>query len=273
MILPKNSRTFFTIINQFDRGIRYSFGRFDRVLEPGIRLNFPFYHQVFKISTTDKVDQLHQLSLISSDNVTYKVDASVQYRVVNPEKAMNNVDNYVKGIHERSMMALRNTLSSKSINEVLQQSTTIQEKLLENLKDLEENWGVKVASIQFRDIKFDESMTRAMATRAEADRNAEAKIIQARADVQTAEEYNKAAKIYSENPVTLRLREFELLRSIAKEGKSTIYFVPSNVLDFGQPNLTSSSSGKVGLASLVDLLKDPKDNKDVKYQHVKKLIV
>lgn len=160
----------------------------------------------------------------------------MQVRVVDSNKALLNVSDIWKAIGEKCQMQLRDVLSSMSVNDILHKRDNVTKAVIDRLAPTEDSWGVKVLAVQLKDISFDESMKRAMATKAEADRQAEAKVINAEADVATAEMYKKAAAIYAENPITLRLREFQLWSSVAKNPNSTIFVVPSNVLDFVKSN-------------------------------------
>lgn len=236
-----NKRGFFTIIRQYKRGVKMGFGKYLGTMEPGIRLNLPFYHKFVHVDMREHIANIKKQSLISRDNVTFYVDASVQYKIVDPEKAVFNVDDLHNNVNERCQMQMRNILSSLEINEILHNREDISQRFMDNLESIQEDWGVKITTVQIRDISFEESMRRAMAVKAEADRNAEAKIINARADVLTAKEYQEAAKIYGENPVTLRLREYQLWSSVSKNPNNTIYVVPSNIVD-GLSQLTKSRS-------------------------------
>ena len=132
-------------------------------------------------------------------------------------------------------MAIRQELSNYEINEILECRQEMGKRMLLSLSKEEENWGLKFFSLDIQDIQFDEVMKRAMSVKAEADRNALAKVINAEADVKTAEMYKKAAEIYKENPITLRLREYQLWQSVSKNPSNTIYVVPSNILDVLKP--------------------------------------
>ena len=224
-------RGFLTEIPAYMKGVRMSFGKFDKSLGPGLNWAIPIYHKVYKVDMRHNVVDLKQQSVISSDGVTLYVDATAQYKIVDDAKAILNVSGVGSAVLERCQMQLRNHLSACDVNDILRKQGDISKQVTESLAQLEEEWGTKVLSVQIKNISFDESMRRAMATEAEAHRSAQAKVINAKADVETAEEYNKAAKIYAENPVTLRLREFQLWSSVSKNPASTIYVVPSNICD------------------------------------------
>jgi regulator of protease activity HflC (stomatin/prohibitin superfamily) len=225
-------RDIITVIPQHMRGIRLSFGKFDKVLEPGLNLNIPIYHKIYKVDIRESLVQLPKQFLVTGDGVTINVEASVQYKVVDPQKSMLNVSAVQNSLVERSQMQLRNILSAMSVNDILHKRGDISQKIIADLKDLENDWGVKIISVQIKDISFDETMKRAMAITSEAQRNAEAKIIHANADLEIVNIYSKAAEIYKENPISLRLREFQLWNSISNNPNTTIYVVPSNICDF-----------------------------------------
>jgi len=224
-------RNFFTIIKESQRGVKLNFGKYTQTLDPGIRLNLPFYHQIYKVNMADRVADMTKQSLISKDNVTFYIDSSVRYRVVDAKKSLLDVTNLSTMLMDICQMNLRKILGSLEINEILHDLGDVSSKIKNSLKILEDEWGITISSIQIKDISFDETMKRAMAVKAEADRNAEAKIINANADVQTAKIYGDASKIYAENPISLRLREFQLWNSVSKNPNNTIYVIPSSILD------------------------------------------
>jgi len=225
-------RNFFRIVNENQRGVRLIFGKFDKVLEPGIRLSIPIIHQFDKVDIRDQMSIIPQQQLISKDNVSLTVDASVQYRVSDVYKAYFKVEDYEDNVIERCKMQIRDVLSSMEVNEILHNKSEINNKFMDKIGDIKDDWGITISRIQLQDISFDESVKRSMAMKAEADRNAEAKIINARADTETAKQYAEAAKIYAENPITMRLREFQLWSGIANKPNNTFFVIPSNLLDF-----------------------------------------
>lgn len=230
--VPK--RKFFTIVPAYKSGIRLTLGKYSGEVNPGFRLDIPFVHDIYLLDNRDIVGTIPKMQVISADNVTFEVDASIQYKIRDSKKALLNVRHIDDAVIERCKMELRNTLSSMKINETLEKKSDISRIVSKALIDIEQDWGVSIWTIQIRDIKFDESMKQAMSTVAEATRQAEAKIINAKADIETAKRYSEAAQIYSENPMTVRLREFQLWNSVSKNPSTTIYVVPSNLLDFAK---------------------------------------
>lgn len=231
--LSKSShRNFFTIVPEYESGIRLNFGKFTSEIKPGLRLDLPIYHQINTLDTREKIHTIPTMQLISADNVTFKVDACVQYRILDAKKALLAVVDVEHAIIERCKMEMRDKLSSMAVNDVLRCKTEITKYVLNAISSVKDDWGIEVSTVQIKDVEFDESMKKAMSTVAEASRQAEAKIINAKADIETAKQYNEAAKIYSENPMTVRLREFQLWNSVSKNAGTTVYVVPSNLLDF-----------------------------------------
>lgn len=223
-------RTFLKIINAYETGIRFNFGKFGTELKPGLRLCIPVFHTIRIVDMREMIHSIPMMQVISSDNVTFEVDAALQCRVTNGTDAILKVYGLRDAILEKCKMELRNILSSMTLNEILQNKSDLSKKLLERMNH-QTNWGVEFNFAQIKDIKFDDSIKAAMMIVAEATRQAEAKIINAKADIETAKQYNEAAKIYAENPMTVRLREFQLWNSVSKNPGSTIFVVPSNLLE------------------------------------------
>lgn len=251
-LLAPQTRSFFCIVPQNCRGIRLNFGRFSTSLEPGIRLELPFYHNILLLDIREKIETIPTVRAISSDSVTFSVDASVQFKIIDTKKALLNVRDAGAELLEKCKMELRGHLSLATITEILQRKTEISKTVLDSVTPTALEWGIEVSSIQIKDIEFDESMKNAMTTVAEATRHAEAKVINARSDVETAKQYHQAARIYSENPMSVRLREFQLWQSVSRNEGTTIYVVPSNLLDFvnqvkapSQPYVAPSSGPTV----------------------------
>lgn len=225
------SRNFFKFVPQNMQGVRLFLGKKQSSIMPGFNWNLPYVHDIWLVDMRQRVKEIPTMQVISSEGVTFQVNASLQCQVVDSEAALLNVEYVMDAVLEKCKMELRDMLSSMEINKILSGRGEISNEVKNKLQNLEQEWGVKIISVQIRDIEFDESIKKSMSVKAEADRLAEAKIINADADVKTAEIYNEAAKIYSENPITLRLREFQLWTTVSSNPNSTIYVVPSNLLD------------------------------------------
>jgi len=227
-----NARTIFTVIKEYERGVRLNFGKFRSVLEPGLRLEIPIYHTIYKVDLKNQILNIPKQSLISKDNITFTIDSTVQFKIVDVKKSVLNVYNLNFMLPERCQMSMRQILSSLDINGILHGLKDIPNLVKSSLLNVESEWGIEIINVQIRDIEFDDSVKRAMGTKAEAERNAEAKLINAEADVKTAEKYAQAALIYKENPITLRLREFQLWTTVSQNKNTQFFVIPSNLLDF-----------------------------------------
>lgn len=232
------NRKFFTVIYEYEKGVTFTLGKLTSVKEPGFRIVVPFLQWMWKADMRVNLENLHRQDVITSDNVTIKVDGVVQYRVVDPAKAICNVDRvgyYRRGvdsvIKELAQLKLREELSHHDVNEILNNRELLSRQLLEGTQKITSEWGIELQSIRIKDIIFDESMTRAMAKKAEAERIAEAKMINAEVDVKTAKKYEEASAIYKNDPTAMRLRELEAFTRMASEPSNMTILIPAQILD------------------------------------------
>lgn len=220
-------RTFFTVVDTNFKGIRLRLGKNSGNIDSGFHLYIPFIDEIHLIDMSERVEKLKYQTLISKDNVSVKLDSSIQYQVTNPYKALFDVKDFKQTILERASVSIRETVSSSSINDLLHNSGNVRKSILNNIGDTE-HWGIKIIGVNIKDIIFDDSMKKSMATVAEANRLADAKIINARADIETAKLYKEAAALYDDEKA-LKLREFQLLTTLSHNPASTIYFYPSDI--------------------------------------------
>jgi regulator of protease activity HflC (stomatin/prohibitin superfamily) len=241
-------RNFFRIVDQYEKGVTFTLGKLTAVKDPGIRLKIPFIQQMWKADMRTTLNRLDRQEIVTRDNVAIKVDGVVQFRVIDPRKAICNVSGVgsfekdssgegyhrvgvEKAINELAQLKIREVLSHSDVNEILRNREDLGNKLTEGTNALVDDWGVEIHSIRIKDINFDESMTRAMAKTAEAHRVAEAKIINAQADIETAKKYEEAAEIYGKNPTAMRLRELEAFTRLASEKSNCTILIPTQILD------------------------------------------
>lgn len=231
MTTVMKSMALFKIVPEYCRAVRFNFGKFDSVLKPGIRLRIPVYHQIIEVDMRETMADVPKQTLISKDCISFTATGSVQYRIIDAEKAVINVDNIHHNIIEKAQMEMKSVLTSMSIKDILEKQHNLSEQLQEGMTATNNRWGIVIESIQIKDIQFDQQTKQSMSVEAEATRNSAAKLINANADIETAKIYSEAAKIYSENPITLRLREFQLWQQVSKNPASSIYVIPSNLLN------------------------------------------
>lgn len=175
----------------------------------------------------EQVGNIPYQTLISKDNVTVSLDSSIHIKPVNAYNMLFNVKKFNEAITERASTAIRSVVSSMDINDLLHNNDNVRNAITSAIGDVS-NWGIEVTNVNIKDIRFDESMMKSMATRAEADRLAQAKIINAEADIEVAKKFREAAELY-DNLDAFKLREMQLLTSISKNPNATIYFYPTSI--------------------------------------------
>ena len=230
------SRGLFKIVKAYQEGVWLAFGKYQNTKKPGFRLCIPFYHQTLVYDKRVFTVDLPKQKLVSTDNVTFHVDATLQYEISDVTKAALNVYGIDKSIQDRAQISIRNELSQVRIQDMLANRAEIGKKLVSSLHELIDEWGVHVHVLEPKNFEFDETMVRAMAKEAEAERSAKAKIIQANADIEVAEKYNEAAKFYKDDEVSMKLREINLVQSVAKEPSSKMIFVPTSFFQMFKPD-------------------------------------
>ena len=226
-----SKRSFLTIIKAYEKGVYLKFGELQGIKDPGLRLNIPVYHKVMKVDMRSTVDQLGYQELYSEgENVTFHVNGTVQYRVVDPLKATLNVDEYWTNTRIRAQNSIREHLSGMPIDDISAKREQLNEILKEDLSQLESDWGIRVERVQLENIKFDDSLKAMMSQKAKAQRSADSKVIQAKANIETAKKYAEASKEYEDSPVSLQLRQLDMLQSIASHDSVKFVFYPLEVL-------------------------------------------
>ncbi|WP_026897353.1 slipin family protein [Daejeonella oryzae] len=223
------------ILNEYERGVVFRLGR---VLEggvkgPGIILLIPFIDRMVKVSLRTVVMDVPPQDVITSDNVSIKVNAVIYFRVIQPQKAIIEVENYLMATSQFSQTTLRSVLGQSELDDLLSQREKINHKLQQIIDTNTEPWGIKVSTVEVKQIDLPQEMQRAMAKQAEAERERRSKVISAEGEFQASQRLADAAKILAEQPSALTLRYLQTLREIATENNSTTIFpVP---IDFMKP--------------------------------------
>jgi regulator of protease activity HflC (stomatin/prohibitin superfamily) len=226
------------ILPEYERGVVFRLGRL-RPYEygPGIFFLIPIADRMVRVSLRTVVHDVPPQDVITRDNVSVKVNAVIYFRVMNPRKAIVEVENYHYATSQLSQTMLRSVLGQHELDELLSQRERLNTKLQEDLDRDTDPWGIKVSKVEVKHVDLPVEMQRAMAKQAEAEREKRAKIIHAGGEYQASEMLAKAAEIISQNPVTLQLRYLQTLTEIASEKNSTIIFpLPIDLLKafFGQ---------------------------------------
>jgi len=220
------------ILPEYERGVVFRLGRLrPQDYGPGIFFLIPIVDRMVRVSLRTVVHDVPPQDVITRDNVSVKVNAVVYFRVVYPRKAIVEIEDYAYGTSQLSQTLLRSALGQHELDELLTQRERLNAKLQEDLDRDTDPWGIKVTKVEVKHVDLPESMQRAMAKQAEAEREKRAKIIHAAGEYEASEQLAKAATTISQNPVTLQLRYLQTLTEIAVEKNSTIIFpVPVDFL-------------------------------------------
>ena len=230
MILSSSIR----ILREYERGVIFRLGRLiggDGLKGPGLILLIPVIDKMVKVSLRTVVLDVPPQDIITSDNVSIKVNAVVYFRVIEPQKAIVQVENFLAATSQISQTTLRSVLGQSELDDLLSQREKINHKLQQIIDSQTEPWGVKVSNVEVKQIDLPQEMQRAMAKQAEAERERRSKVIAAEGEFQASQRLSDAAKILSENSSALTLRYLQTLREIATENNSTTIFpVPIDIL-------------------------------------------
>jgi len=218
------------VVREYQRGVVFRFGRVRRVRDPGIRFMIPLVDRMQKISLRTVTQPIQSQQIITKDNVSIGVAAVSYYRRVDPVKSIVEIENVETAIDQIAQTTVRNVVGRSSLDQVLSQTESLNEAIKNILDVTSERWGVLVVLVELKDIELPESMKRAMAREAEAEREKRAKIIAAEGEALSAGKLAEAADVITDHPIALQLRNLQVLGEIAVERNSTIIF-PAQFLD------------------------------------------
>ncbi|MBI4283761.1 MAG: slipin family protein [Chloroflexi bacterium] len=219
------------IVKQYERGVVLRFGRLVGLRNPGFNLIIPLVDRMTKVSLRIVTTVLEPQEVITRDNVTVKVDAVVYFMVIEPVKAVINVENYREAITQLALTTLRSVLGQSELDELLAHRDQINLRLREIIDEQsEEPWGVRATLVEVKDVLLPEAMQRAMARQAESEREKRAKIIHAEGEKDAASTLAEAAKIINNQPATLQLRYLQALVEMSGERNSTIIPLPVDII-------------------------------------------
>ncbi|HUB92981.1 MAG TPA: slipin family protein [Verrucomicrobiae bacterium] len=219
------------IVNQYERGVIFRLGRVQgQVKQPGMRLIVPLVDQMRKVSMQIVTLPVDSQKIITKDNVSIDVAAVAYYQITDPIKAVVEIQNVVSAIYQFAQTTVRNVVGQSSLDEVLSSTESINNNIKTILDQTTGKWGVNVTMVELKDIQLPDTMQRAMAKQAEAEREKRAKIIAAEGEQLSAAKLGEAADIISAHPIALQLRNLQVLSDIATEKNSTIVF-PAQFMD------------------------------------------
>ena len=222
----------FRILREYERGVIFFLGRFQIVKGPGLIIVIPGVQQMVKVDLRTMVYDVPTQDVISRDNVSVKVSAVIYFRVIDAERAIINVEDFFEATSQLAQTTLRSILGQHELDEMLAQRDRLNEGIQKLLDEQTESWGIKVANVEIKHIDIDESMIRAIAKQAEAERERRAKVIHADGELQASAKLLEAARTLSGQPQALQLRYMQTLTEVARDRSSIIVFpLPIDLLE------------------------------------------
>ena len=212
------------ILREYQRGVVFTLGRFTGVKGPGLIILIPFVQQMLRVDLRTVVHDVPSQDVISKDNVSVRVNAVLYFRVIDPERAMIQVEDFLMATSQLAQTTLRSVLGKHDLDEMLAERDKLNNDIQEILDAQTDAWGIKVANVEIKHVDLNETMVRAIARQAEAERERRAKVINAEGEQQAAQKLLEAAQILCQRPEAMQLRYLSTLNVIANEKTSTIVF-------------------------------------------------
>jgi regulator of protease activity HflC (stomatin/prohibitin superfamily) len=221
------------VLREYERGGVFTLGRFTGVKGPGLIILIPFVQQMVRVDLRVIVQDVPTQDVISRDNVSVKVNAVIYFRIVDPERAIIKVEHFMAATSQLAQTTLRSVLGKHELDEMLAERDRLNADIQQILDQQTDAWGIKVANVEIKHVDINESMVRAIAKQAEAERLRRAKVINAAGEQQAAEKLVEAGKLLAAEPRAMQLRYFAALHDIASERSSTIVFpLPMDLLSW-----------------------------------------
>ena len=225
----------FRILREYERGVVFLLGRFHKVKGPGLVLVIPIIQQMVRVDLRIRVLDVPEQDVISRDNVSVKVNAVVYFRVIDAEKSIIQVEDFMNATSQLAQTTLRSVLGQHELDEMLSERERLNADIQQSVDEQTDAWGIKVSNVELKHVDLDDRMIRAIAKQAEAERLRRAKIIDAEGEFQAAEKFLKAAEILAKQNQAMQLRYLTTLQTIAGDKTNTIVFpLPLEFMrDFG----------------------------------------
>jgi len=221
------------IVKEYERGVIFRLGRLVGAKGPGLFFIIPIFDKMVKVDLRTVTFDVPVQEVITRDNVPVRVNAVVYYRVIDPEKAVIQVENYHEATSQISQTTLRSIIGQVELDQLLSEREELNKRLQQIIDEATDPWGVKVSTVEIKDVELPKEMQRAMASQAEAERNRRARIIQAEGERQAAEKLAEASRILGESKYALYLRTLQTIAEVSAEGSTTIVLpLPMELLEF-----------------------------------------
>ena len=212
------------ILREYDRGVVFTLGRFWKVKGPGLVLIIPGIQQMVRVGLRTVVMDVPSQDVISRDNVSVKVNAVVYFRVIDPEKVIIQVEDYLNATSQLAQTTLRSVLGKHELDDMLAERERLNIDIQKSLDAQTDAWGIKVSNVEIKHVDIDETMVRAIARQAEAERERRAKVIHAEGELQASEKLLQAAQVLAQEPQAIQLRYLETLTVIGANNNTTVVF-------------------------------------------------
>lgn len=214
----------FRILREYERGVVFLLGRFHKVKGPGFIILIPFVQQMVRVDLRIVTMDVPSQDLISKDNVTVRVNAVLYFRVLDPQKAIINVENYLEATSQLAQTTMRSVLGQHELDEILSARDTLNADLQRILDQSTDGWGIKVSAVEIKHVDLDESMIRAIARQAEAERSRRAKVIHATGELEASKQLLEAAHVLAQQPEAIQLRYLQTLTEISSDNSKILVF-------------------------------------------------
>ena len=219
-------------IDEYERGVKFSKGKFSKIMQPGWNLVLPIFESYKKIDIRTKVVDVPEQDVITKDNVSVRINAVIYYKIFDASKAILEVENFYYAVSQLAQTTMRNVVGSVSLNELLGEREKISVEICKIIDEATDPWGIKVENVELKDVSLPEEMKRVIARAAEAEREKEAILTKAKGEVEASKNLAIAAETMSSTPGALHLRTLSTINDISSDQSNTIIFcLPIEVLE------------------------------------------
>lgn len=238
LLLPSSVK----ILREYERGVVFRLGRLSSLKGPGMRFLIPIIDQMVRVDLRTVTLNVPPQEVITKDNVTVRVNAVAYFRVLDPDRAITEVEDYLMATSQIAQTTLRSVLGKAELDSLLSERERLNQELQSIIDEQTEPWGVKVSTVEVKDVELPQDMQRAIALQAQAERERRAKIIGAEGEYQASQKLADAAEIMSQNPATLQLRYLQTLLQIGVNNTTIVFPIPINLLESLQGVLRASGA-------------------------------
>ena len=218
-------------INEYERGIKFTRGKFSKIMKPGWCIVLPIFQSFKKVDIRTKAVDVPEQDAITKDNVSVRINAVIYYKIFDASKAVLEVENYYYAVSQLAQTTMRNAVGEVSLDELLSEREIISNKICDIIDKATDPWGIKVENVELKDVALPEEMKRVIARVAEAEREKEAVITKAKGEVEASNNLSKAAETLATNPIAVHLRTLETINDLSSDQSNTVIFaLPIDVL-------------------------------------------